>query len=91
MIIIKRRNKKEEENTYRGLKEFSREIIELGKKIEKKLKRKKELEDLIRDREKKLRALQSEIFKYKEESAKIRTELLALEKKRKKAEEEEEL
>ncbi len=92
MIIIgKRKEEKKEEglgNAYKDLEEFSREIIELGQKIESKLERKGWLEGMIRVKEKEMSSLRQEIFDLKNELSEVKSELLRLEQKRSQAREE---
>lgn len=85
MIVIGKGKKKEEvyrDDSYRNLEEFSKEILDLGKDIEDRLIKKRELEDLIAEKEKEARAAQKVVFDLKNDLAKVKSELLELEKNR---------
>lgn len=76
------------DNSYSGLEKFSKQILGLGRKIEKGLAEKVRLEEEIREKEKKLRAMQREVFSLKDQLAEVKSDLLKLERKRTKDEEE---
>jgi len=85
MIIIGK-NKKEGEglgkDSFKRLREFSEDLLELGKEIAEKLRGKQKIEEQIREREKKVHVLRKEIFDLKEGLVELEMELRGLEEKR---------
>ncbi|MFH1894483.1 MAG: hypothetical protein ABH813_01085 [Patescibacteria group bacterium] len=71
------------EDYLKGLKQFSQELINLGKDIEGNLAKKQELEDQIKGKDNEIRKIQNDIFSIKSELRKVEMELGNLETKRK--------
>ena len=79
LMIIIGKNKKD---SFKQLQEFSGEMIGLGKKIEEKLKEKKEVEQQITEKEGAMSRLRTEVFRLKERLVDLTLELSGLEQKR---------
>ena len=71
------------EDYLKGLKQFSQELISLGKGIEENLAKKQELEAEIRGKDNEIRKIQNDMFAIKGELRKVEIELGNLETKRK--------
>ena len=71
------------EDYLKGLKQFSKELLNLGKGIEENLAKKQELEDQIKEKDNEIRKIQNDIFSIKSELRKVEIELGNLETKRK--------
>ena len=71
------------EDYLKGLKQFSQELINLGKDIEENLAKKQELEDQIKAKDNEIRKIQNDMFAIKSELRKVEMELGNLETKRK--------
>jgi septal ring factor EnvC (AmiA/AmiB activator) len=71
------------EDYLKGLKQFSQELMSLGKDIEENLAKKQELENEIKSRDNEIRKIQGDIFAIKSELRKVEIELSNLENKRK--------
>ncbi len=71
------------EDYVKGLKQFSQELINLGKDIEENLAKKQELEAEIRGKDNEIRKIQNDIFAIKSELRKVEMDLGSLETKRK--------
>ncbi len=67
---------------YKGLKQFSQELINLGKDIEENLAKKQELEVEIKGKDNEIRRIQNDIYAIKSELRKVEIELGDLETKR---------
>jgi len=71
------------EDYLKGLKQFSQELISLGKEIEENLARKQELEGQIKAKDNEIRKIQNDMFAIKSELRKVEMDLGNLETKRK--------
>jgi septal ring factor EnvC (AmiA/AmiB activator) len=70
------------DDNFKELREFSQELLSLGKTIEENFLKKQEFEDQIKEREIEIRRIQKDIFDLKSEKAKVEMELQNLEEKR---------
>jgi septal ring factor EnvC (AmiA/AmiB activator) len=75
------------EDYLKGLKQFSKDLIDLGQDIEANLAKKQLLEEAIKAKDSEIRKIQSEMFAIKSELRKVEMELGSLEAKRKDIEE----
>jgi len=87
LVFLKKWYNKDDKNNkmaedYKGLKQFSQELINLGKDIEENLAKKQELEDQIKAKDNEIRKIQNDIFVIKSELRKVEIELGNLETKR---------
>ena len=71
------------EDYLKGLKQFSKELINLGQDIEENLAKKQLLEEEIKGKDNEMRKIQNDIFSIKSELRKVEMELSNLETKRK--------